>query len=116
MINDLGQSIEEDIKKLSEENHALLLEVHRLTKKINRHMIWDQVMSIIKITIIIIPLWYGYTMLAPQLKQAYGMYSSLLGGNEPDSTSKSTYQLNEAALKNLSPEVINQLIKSGIIK
>lgn len=115
MNNELGRSVEEDIKKLAEENHTLLLEVHRLTKKINRHMVWDQVMSIIKIAIIVVPLWYAYTMLGPQLKQVYSMYSGLLGGNDQTSTTQD-YEVNQEMLKNLSPEVLNQLKRSGIIK
>ncbi len=115
MSNDLGRSVEEDIKKLAEENHALLLEVHRLTKKINRHLVWEQVMSVIKIAIIVVPLWYVYTMLGPQLKQVYGMYSGLLGGSDSTAPTQE-YQVNQEVLKNLSPEYLNQLKKSGIIK
>lgn len=115
MSNDLGRSIEEDIKKLTEENHTLLLEVHRLTKKINRHLVWEQVMSVIKIAIIVVPLWYAYTMLGPQLKQVYGMYSGLLGSGETADTTQD-YEVNQEMLKNLSPEVLNQLKRSGIIK
>ncbi len=115
MNNDLGRSVEEDIKKLSEENHALLLEVYKLTKKINRHMVWDQVMSLVKIALIIIPLWYAYTMLGPQLKQVYGMYSGLLGGSDTSANTQE-YQVNQEVLKNLSPDYLNQLKRSGIIK
>ncbi len=115
MSNDLGRSLEEDIKKISEENHALLLEVYRLVKKINRHMVFDQVMSVIKIALILIPLWYAYTVLGPQLKQVYAMYSGLLSG-EGSFGQVQEYQINQEVLKNLSPDVLNQLKKSGIIK
>lgn len=116
MNNNLGRSIEEDIKKLSEENHALLLEIHLLTKKINRQMIWGQVMNLIKIAIIVIPLWYVYNIFNPQLKQVYSIYSSLLGGNSDSTSLKQNYEINQDMLKNLSPEVLNQLKRSGIIK
>ncbi len=109
-------SADQELKRQTEENHALLLEIHRLTKKINRHMVWEQVMSIIKIAIIVIPLWYAYSMLAPQLKQVYGMYSNLLGNTSESSEQNQEYQLNQEVLNNLSPDAIQQLKRSGLIK
>jgi hypothetical protein len=58
-------------------------------------------------------------MLAPQLKQVMSMYGSLLGtGSETEiiGVPTGTYQLNQDVLQNVSPEILNQLRKSGIIK
>jgi len=119
MVNENGRSLEEEVRDTLRENHAMIGEVYRLVKKIHHHMVWDQIMSVIKIALIVIPLVYGYMMLAPQLKQVMSMYGSLLGGNADTETTGAptgTYQLNQDVLQNVSPEILNQLKKSGIIK
>jgi hypothetical protein len=118
MTNDNGRSLEEDVRQMTQENHAMLGEVYKIVKKIHHHMIWDQVMTLVKIALIVIPLVYAYLMFAPQLKQLMSMYSSLLGTGSTTEVSAPTqgYQLNQDALKSLSPEILNQLKKSGIIK
>ena len=118
MTNDNGRSMEEDLRQMAQENHAMLGEVYKTVKKIHHHMIWDQVMTLVKIALIVVPLIFAYTVFAPQLKQVMSMYGSLLGTSDTTEASSPTqdYQLNQDALKNVSPEILNQLKKSGIIK
>lgn len=116
MTNENGLYLEEEIKRLGEENKALNVEIYKIAKKLHRHMVWDQVMSIIKVLLIVIPLIYGYIILAPQLKTAFDTYKSLLGGGDGLPSTQQNYQLNQSMLQNLPPETIQQLLKAGIIK
>ncbi|MFH0854027.1 MAG: hypothetical protein V1891_00840 [bacterium] len=73
--------MEEEIKKLLEENLMYAKETHKYAKSAQRMLMFDQILSIIKIVIIVVPLIWGVLYLAPYLKQVTGMYSELLGGN-----------------------------------
>lgn len=73
--------MDEEIKKLLEENLMYSKEIHKYARSTNRMLMFDQVMSVIKILIIVVPLIWGFLYLAPYLKQTMGMYSELLGGS-----------------------------------
>jgi len=119
MVNDNGQSLEVDIKRLVEETRALSQENYRLLKKMHHHMMWDQVMSVIKIALIVVPLIFAYMYLGPMLKNAWSMYGSLFGLSDNTSQDTNTMAIpsgiNSDILKNVSPELIKQLQESGVI-
>ncbi|MFH1029677.1 MAG: hypothetical protein V1770_00270 [bacterium] len=73
--------MEEEIKKLLEENLMYSKEIHQYAKTTKRILMFDQILSVIKILIIVVPLIWGFLYLAPYMKQVAGMYSELLGGN-----------------------------------
>lgn len=73
--------MEEEIKKLLEENLAYSKEIHKYAKSAQRMLMFDQILSVLKILIIVVPLIWGFLYLAPYFKQIAGMYSELLGGN-----------------------------------
>lgn len=79
MTNDNGRSMEEDIKKIVSETNAMAQENYKLMKKIHKHMVWNQVMSVVKVILIVIPLIYGYLILAPYLQNTISTYKSLFG-------------------------------------
>ncbi len=49
----------EEIKELIEQNLKLTQEIHETTKYIKKYIIWQQIFSVIKIIIIVIPLIIG---------------------------------------------------------
>lgn len=72
--------MDEEIKKLLEENLIYSKENYKYAKSIKRMLMFDQVMSVVKIVLVVVPLIWGVLYLAPYLKQVTGMYSELLGG------------------------------------
>lgn len=77
----------EDIKKLLEENLELSRKTHRIVKKINSHIVLEQVLNVIKILVIIVPIILGIiylpTLLKPYLEQ-YKQIMDLSGSNGLD--------------------------------
>ena len=71
--------MDEDIKKLLEENLKLTKEMHAMTKKIKSFIVWQQVMGIIKILLIAVPIIIGIIYLPPLLNELYSSYQELLG-------------------------------------
>ena len=70
--------MEEELKKILEENLALTKEIHVMTKKIRKHIIWQQVIGIIKLVIILVPIIIGIIYLPPLLKEVFASYQELL--------------------------------------
>ncbi|MEA3398563.1 MAG: hypothetical protein U9R06_02335 [Patescibacteria group bacterium] len=73
--------MDEDIKKIIEENLKLTKEIHEMTKKIKSFVLWQQIFNVIKILIIIIPIVLGIIYLPPLLKEIVGNYQELLDFN-----------------------------------
>lgn len=107
--NDNNEKITaEDIKRLLEENLELTRETHRIVKKINSHIVLEQVLNIIKILVIVVPIVLGIiylpTLLKPYLDQ-YKQIMDLTGNSNQLNTN-----LNET-LNQVSPELINNFLK-----
>ncbi len=75
------EKVEDEIKKLLEENLMYARETDKNVKSVRRMLMLDQVMSVVKILLIVLPLIWGILYLAPYLKQATGMYQGILGGS-----------------------------------
>ena len=69
----------EDIKKLLEENLELARETHRIVKKINSHIVLEQVLNVIKILVIIVPIILGIIYLPTLLKPYLEQYKQVIG-------------------------------------
>lgn len=99
---------ESDIQKLLAENLALTRETYKIVKKINSHIVLEQVLNIIKILVIVIPIVLGLiylpTLLKPYLDQ-YKQIMDLSSGTDPLNAN-----LNES-LQQLSPELRNLIKK-----
>ncbi len=72
--------MDEEIKKLLEENLKLTQEIYRMTKKIKSFIAFQKVMSFIYFLLIVVPIILGIIYLPPLLKNVYSQYSELLGG------------------------------------
>jgi len=74
--------MEDEIKKLLEENLRLAAETHKMVKKIKSYMFWQNVWNFLKILIIVVPIIIGIIYLPPLLKGVFQQYQSLLGGGD----------------------------------
>lgn len=77
--------MDEETKKILEENLRLNKEIHAMTKKIKNFVIWQQVFGIIKILIFVIPIILGIIYLPPLFKELTGTYQELLNLNPANS-------------------------------
>lgn len=72
--------MDEEIKKLVEENLKLTEEIYKMTKKMKRYITFQKIVSFIYLFLIIAPIIIGIIYLPPLLKNFYSQYSELLGG------------------------------------
>lgn len=69
----------EEIKKLLEQNLALTKEIYAMTRKIKNYIIFQKVMSVIYILLIIVPIVLSIIFLPPILKGMFDQYKDILG-------------------------------------
>ena len=69
MANFQGAPLEEQIKKLLEQNLAYSKQIYVMTKKIKRYMMISKIMSIVYILIIIVPILFSIFYLPDLLKK-----------------------------------------------
>ena len=72
--------MDEEIKKILEENLKLTQEIYEMTKKIKSFITFQKVMSFVYFFLIVGPLVLGIIFLPPLLKNVFSQYSELLGG------------------------------------
>ncbi|PIT95586.1 hypothetical protein COT96_00370 [Candidatus Falkowbacteria bacterium CG10_big_fil_rev_8_21_14_0_10_38_22] len=72
--------MDEEIKKILEENLKLTQEIHQMTKKIKNYINFQKVMSLIYILLIVVPIILGIIYLPPLLSNLLEQYRGLLGG------------------------------------
>ncbi len=70
--------MDEDIKKILEENLKLTQEIHKMTKHIKRYVVMSQIMGVFKLILIIVPIILGFLYLPPLFKNAFQQYQELL--------------------------------------
>jgi hypothetical protein len=75
------KSMDEEIKKLLEENLKLTQEIYKMTKKIREYITFQKIVSFIYLFLIVAPIILGILYLPPLLKNVYSQYSELLGGD-----------------------------------
>jgi len=115
MVNNNSQSLEEDIKRLAEETKALAQENYHLLRKIHRHLLWDQVMSVVKILLIVVPMILAYFYLAPMLKGVFSTYGNLLGITGMGGDSAVNIPVS-ADVKDIPAGLLQQLKDSGTLE
>jgi len=71
--------MDEEIKKLLEQNLAYSKEIYAMTKKIKRHITFQKVVSVIYLLLIVAPVILGIIYLPPLLNGIYGQYKDILG-------------------------------------
>src|SRR3989338_3065270 len=70
--------MDEDIKKILEENLRLTKEIHGLLSQIRRTMMWQRVVSAIYLFLIIAPIIFAIIYLPPLIKPYLDQYNQLL--------------------------------------
>ena len=70
--------MDEEIKEVLKKNLELTQDVHRMVKKINKFIIWQQIFGVIKILLIVVPLVLGIIYLPSLLQNALEPYKELL--------------------------------------
>lgn len=71
--------MDEEIKKLLEQNLEYSKETYRLTKKIKSYITFQKVMSVIYILLIVVPIILSIVFLPPLLKGVFDQYKDILG-------------------------------------
>lgn len=99
MIRFIRYMENEELKNLMEENLKLTKEIHAIAKKLNRHIIWQQVFGFVKILIIAVPIVLGIIYLPPLLEKVYQQYSEVMDLGDVKN------QINIDELKNLIPQL-----------
>ena len=89
--------MDEEIKKILEQQSQDLTDIKTSLAKIQRHFVWSRVWSIVRILLIVVPLVIGYIMVLPLLQQALSQYqdltSALNSGSQPAANSDALQQL-----------------------
>jgi len=77
----LGEPTQSDqvIQQLLEENSKLLKEIHATTERTRRYILVGEILSVVKILIIVIPIVLGFIYLRPYVLNAFSSYQELLG-------------------------------------
>ncbi|OGY89454.1 MAG: hypothetical protein A2927_03185 [Candidatus Komeilibacteria bacterium RIFCSPLOWO2_01_FULL_45_10] len=75
MVNYQGAPLEEQVKKLLEENLAYSKEIYSLAKKINRHFKWSRIVSFIYLFLIIAPIIVGIIFLPSFLNNTINSFT-----------------------------------------
>ncbi|MBI2459789.1 MAG: hypothetical protein HYV53_04585 [Parcubacteria group bacterium] len=77
--NNDNNSMDEEIKKILEENLALTKEIYAMTKKIKGYITFQKVMSLVYVTLIVVPIILSIIYLPPLLKGLFDQYKDILG-------------------------------------
>ncbi len=109
MTNDIGRSLEEEVKQMLTENKALMEEIYQLLKKVHRQLLWQRIMGWVKIILVVVPLILAYLYLAPYLSGALNTYKNLLGIGSETNKQLDLNKVDPNLLKQLSPQVLEQL-------
>ncbi len=65
MTNYAGASMEEQLKKLMQENVEYSKEIYRLSLQVKRYIFWGRIMSAIQLLFILVPIILGLVFLPP---------------------------------------------------
>ena len=71
--------MDEETKKLLEQNLAYSREIYKSTKYIKNYVFWAQIAGVLKILIIVVPIILGIIYLPPLLRGVFDQYKDLLG-------------------------------------
>lgn len=71
--------MDEEIKKILEQNLELTKEIYVMTKKIKGYVTFQKVMSLVYIMLIVVPIVLSIIYLPPLLKGVFDQYKEVLG-------------------------------------
>lgn len=99
-----------DIKELLEENIKLSKDILRSTEKTRKYMRWMQVMSFLRVLIIVIPLVLAILYIPPFLSSLSDTFGKLYGGEQFNILEQLK---NPAGGANLNLDQIKKLLNQG---
>lgn len=79
MTIDPSMNNNEAIRELLEENSRLLKDIHQATERTRRYILMGEILSVVKILIIVVPIIWGFIYLKPYLQNALTTYQEILG-------------------------------------
>jgi len=79
MTNYAGASMEEQLKKLMEENIEYSKEIYHLSIQVKKYIFWGRVMAAIQLLFILIPIILGIVYLPPLLGNFFSSFGSFSG-------------------------------------
>ena len=82
--------MEEELKKLLEENLKLTQEIHGMVGQIRRIMMYQRIVSVIYLVIILAPLIFAIIYLPPLIKPYLDQYNQILNDFAPSASGSST--------------------------
>lgn len=104
--------MDEEIKKILEQNLKLTEEIYAMTKKIKGYLRFQRLVSLFYLFIIIAPIVLGIIYLPPLLKGVFDQYKDILGvgtgGNQLEGLLKGgagNLDLNNADINKLPPQI-----------
>lgn len=109
--------MDEEIKKLLEQNLEYSKEIYAMTRKIKSYITFQKVMSVVYILLIVVPIILSIIFLPPLLKGVFDQYKDVLGlpanGSIQDLLKGSTsgLNLNNIDINKLPPQVKSLLNK-----
>lgn len=72
--------MEEDLRQLIQKNFEYTKAVHEDVKKIRKYILWQQILSVVKIFLVVVPIVIAIIFAAPFLKQAFETYKEIMAG------------------------------------
>jgi len=71
--------MDEELKKLLEENLKLTKEIHTMTKGIKSFVLWQRIFGVLKLLIIVVPIVLGIIYLPSLIESIQQRYQEILG-------------------------------------
>ena len=103
--------MDEEIKKLLEQNLKYSQEIYAMTRKIKNYITFQKVMSVIYVLLIVVPIILSIVFLPPLLKGVFDQYKDVLGVSGGDSSIQSLLKgaggnlnLDNVGINKLSPQ------------
>lgn len=84
--------MDEEIKKLLEQNLVLTKEIYVMTKKIKSYITFQKVMSLVYLMLIVVPIVLSIIYLPPLLESLFNQYKDALGVEESSGGNNNTIQ------------------------
>ncbi len=107
---------DKEIKKLMEKNLELTEKMYEMTKYIKRYVIWSQILSVLKIFIIVIPIALGIFYLPallnqykPMIDETVNAYRQLLGKEEQLNNPGNQLDSGKIDINDLPPQLQTQI-------
>jgi hypothetical protein len=79
MTNFAGASMDEQIKKLLEENIEYSKEIYHLNLKVKKYIFWGRVMATVQLLFIVVPIILGIVYLPPLLGDFFSNFTGIPG-------------------------------------